>query len=341
MGSLLDDLESLVEENALSTFTAKGGERGTVKPKAAFDADKDAKALMKAMKGLGTNEKMLTDVLADRSSAQRQLICTAYQKATGRTLLKDLKDETSGDFRNLLVVLVTPPAEYDCHEVMRAIKGVGTERNTLVEIFSSRTNQEIKALSEAFFKETQKQLISKLEKELSGDFSKALLLLAQGNREPGTKADVEKAREDAKTLYSAGEKKLGTDEAKFIDILCRKSIPHIRQILVEYKNISGKTLQQSIEAEMSGSLEKLLVAVVKCAENLPAYFAECLHDSMKGGGTDESTLTRIMVSRSEIDLLDVRTEFKKLYNYSLHSALQSEVSGDYGDCLKAICGGDD
>lgn len=223
---------------------------------------------------------------------------------------------------------------------MLCLQGVGTERNTLVEIFSSRTNQEIKALSEAFFKETQKQLISKLEKELSGDFSKALLLLAQGNREPGTKADVEKAREDAKTLYSAGEKKLGTDEAKFIDILCRKSIPHIRQILVEYKNISGKTLQQSIKAEMSGSLEKLLVAVVKCAENLPAYLAECLHDSMKGGGTDESTLTRIMVSRSEIDLLDIKTEFKKLYNYSLHSALQSEVSGDYGDCLKAICGGD-
>lgn len=31
--------------------------------------------------------------------------------------------------------------------------------------------------------------------------------------------------------------------------------------LVEYKNISKKTLQESIESEMSGNLEKLLVAV--------------------------------------------------------------------------------
>lgn len=31
--------------------------------------------------------------------------------------------------------------------------------------------------------------------------------------------------------------------------------------LVEYKNISGKTLQQSIEGEMSGDLEELLVAI--------------------------------------------------------------------------------
>lgn len=33
--------------------------------------------------------------------------------------------------------------------------------------------------------------------------------------------------------------------------------------LVEYKNVSGKTLQQSIESEMSGRLEDVLVAVGK------------------------------------------------------------------------------
>lgn len=31
--------------------------------------------------------------------------------------------------------------------------------------------------------------------------------------------------------------------------------------LVEYKNLSGKTLQQSIESEMSGNLEEVLVAI--------------------------------------------------------------------------------
>ena len=29
-----------------------------------------------------------------------------------------------------------------------------------------------------------------------------------------------------------------------------------------------------------------------------------------------------MVSRSEIDMLDIRAEFKKLYEYSLHSAIE-------------------
>lgn len=44
--------------------------------------------------------------------------------------------------------------------------------------------------------------------------------------------------------------------------------------------------------------------------------------SSQGAGTDEFTLNRIMVSRSEMDLLDVRAEFKKHYGYSLYSAIK-------------------
>ncbi|XP_022609480.1 annexin A3 [Seriola dumerili] len=339
MASLWDDLEGLVDSP--SSFSAKSGERGTITPKAGFNAAEDAEALKDAIEGLGTKEKILIDVLTQRSNAQRQLICEAYQEATGRTLLEDLKGDTDGDLQDVLVALITPPAAYDCHEVMRAMKGVGTEDSTLIEIFASRSNQQIKALRDVYLKETETQVTLTMRDELSGDFSKALLLLAEGQRDESTTVDVEKAKEDAKTLYDAGENKWGTDESKFIDILCQSSIPQLRQTLVEYKIISGKTLQQSIEGEMTGELEELLVAIVKCVKSVPAYFAECLHESMKGGGTDESTLNRIMVSRSEIDLMDIRAEFKKLYDYSLLSAIESDLSGDHGDCVKAICGGDD
>nr|XP_046241850.1 annexin A3a isoform X1 [Scatophagus argus] len=339
MASLWDDLDSLV--NSPSSFSAKTGERGTIKPKTNFDAGDDAVALRKAIEGLGTKEKIVIDILTHRSSAQRQLICKAYQEATGRTLVEDLKGDTHGDFEDLLVALVTPPAVYDCHEVMRAMKGAGTKDSVLIEIFASRSNEQIKALNDVYVQETEKKLSFDLKKEVSGDFSKALLLLAEGNRDENTTVDTEKAKEDAKALYDAGEKKWGTDESKFIDILCQRSISQLRQTLVEYQNISGKTLQQSIEGEMSGELEELLVAIVKCVKSVPAYFAERLYESMKGVGTDESTLNRVMVSRSEIDLLDIRAEFKKLYEYSLHSAIESDCGGNYEKTLLKICGGDD
>ncbi|XP_040010846.1 annexin A3a [Xiphias gladius] len=342
MASLWDDLESLVDSpSSSSSSSAKPGERGTIGPKADLDAGDDAEALRTAIEGIGTKEKILIDILTQRSNDQRQLICEAYQEATGRTLLEDLKGDTHGDFEDLLVALVTPPAAYDCHEVMRAMRGAGTKDGILIEIFASRSNQQIQALCDVYLKETEKQLTLDLRGEVSGDFSKALLLLAEGKRDESATVNTETAKVDAKALYDAGEKKWGTDESKFIDILCQRSVPQLRQTLVEYRNISGKTLQQSIEGEMSGELEELLLAIVKCVKSVPAYFAERLYESMKGGGTDEATLNRIMVSRSETDLRDIKAEFKRLYSYSLHSAIESDLSGDHGDCVKAICGGDD
>ncbi|KAM6954490.1 annexin A3a [Aplochiton taeniatus] len=334
-----DDLESLVDSP--TSLTATTGERGSVKPKADFKVGDDVAALRKAIEGLGTREETLIDILTHRSSLQKRLLCKAYLDATGRTLVEDLKGDTHGDLEDLLVALVTPPADYDCHEVIRAIKGVGTEESTLIEIFSSRSNQQIKVLSDAYLEETGRKLTLDLKNEVNGEFGAAIVMLAQGQREESSNVNNEKAKEDAKALYSAGEKKWGTDEGKFIEVLCQRSIPQLRQTLVEYKNISGKTLQQSIEGEMSGDLENLLVAIVKCVKNVPAYLAERLYHSMKGGGTDEATLSRIMVSRSEVDMLDIRVEFKKLYGYSLYSAIQSDLSGCHGDCVKMLCGGDD
>ncbi|XP_074526455.1 annexin A3a [Halichoeres trimaculatus] len=339
MSSLWDDLDDLV--NKPSSFSVTKGERGTIKPKANFDAKEDAVALRKAIEGLGTKEKVLIDILTRRSSEQRQLICEAYEEATGRTLVEDLKGDTGGDFEDLLVALVTPPAAYDCHEVMRAMKGAGTTDSILIEIFASRSAEQIRALNDVYLKETEKKVTLDLKSEVSGDFAEALLILAEGDRDESTEVDRDRAKEDAKALYEAGEKKWGTDESKFIDILCHRSIPQLRQTLVDYKEISGKTLQESIEGELSGALEELLVAVVKCVKSVPTYLAERLYESMKGAGTCESTLNRIMVSRSEIDLLDIRAEFKKLYEYSLHSAIESDLSGDHGDAIKVICGGDD
>uniref|UniRef100_A0A8C1WL74 Annexin n=1 Tax=Cyprinus carpio TaxID=7962 RepID=A0A8C1WL74_CYPCA len=313
------------------------GERGTIKAKADFNVSEDVAALRKAIEGIGTTEKTLIDILTHRSSSQKQAISKAYEETTKRVNLCSLSDT----LLNVCVFCVHIFPSFFILTFMRCFQGAGTDTNILIEILASRTNKQIKEMSAAFAEVIKKTPMQELKTEVSGDFGKAILLLAEGARDESTNVNADKAKEDAKALYQAGEKRLGTDESKFIEILCKRSIPHLRQTILEYKNISGKTLQKSIEKEISGDLEELLVAIVKCVMSTPAYFAEKIYKSMKGAGTDETTLTRVMVSRGEIDMLDIRAEFKKLYQRSLYKEISSDVSGSYGDCLKMICGGED
>ena len=59
----------------------------------------DAQALRKAMKGLGTDEKAIIEIVANRTNAQLLEIKDAYEKNIQRDLIKDLKSEISGNFQ--------------------------------------------------------------------------------------------------------------------------------------------------------------------------------------------------------------------------------------------------
>lgn len=54
----------------------------------------------------------------------------------------------------------------------------------------------------------------------------------------------------------------------------------------------------------------------------------CSNSPPQGAGTDERTLTRIMISRSEIDLLNIREEFIDLFDKSLYHMIEVRGGGN-------------
>ncbi|CAG5928645.1 unnamed protein product [Menidia menidia] len=313
--------------------------RGTVKASANFNASADAEVLYKAMKGLGTDEDAILQLVTARSNSQRQEIKASYKTLYGKDLIDDLKGELGGKFENLIVALMTPPLAYDVTLLRNAIKGAGTDEKVLVEVLASRTSQQVKDIVAAYRQEYDDNLEEDVCGDTSGHFQRLLVILLQANRQAGIQGG--NIESDAEALFKAGEQKFGTDEQAFVTILGNRSAEHLRKVFDAYMKLSGYELEESIQRETSGNLKAILLAVVKCARSVPAYFAETLYYAMKGAGTDDDTLVRVMVTRSEVDLLDIRTEFRRLFACSLHSMIKGDTGGDYRKALLMLCGGDD
>uniref|UniRef100_A0A8W4F9A3 Annexin n=1 Tax=Sus scrofa TaxID=9823 RepID=A0A8W4F9A3_PIG len=319
--------------------------KGTVHPAGDFNPDADAKALRKAMKGLGTDEDTIIDIVTRRSNAQRQQIRQTFKSHFGRDLMVDLKSELSGDLARLILGLMMPPAHYDAKQLKKAMEGAGTDEKALIEILATRTNAEIRAINEAYKEDYHKSLEDALSSDTSGHFKRILISLATGNREEG--GEDRTRQEDAKVAAeileiadtSSGDKT--SLETRFMTILCTRSYQHLRRVFQEFVKMTNYDVEHTIKKEMSGDVRDVFVAIVQSVKNKPLFFADKLYKSMKGAGTDEKTLTRIMISRSEIDLLNIRREFIEKYDKSLHQAIEGDTSGHFLKALLAICGGED
>ncbi|XP_010620842.1 annexin A8-like protein 1 isoform X5 [Fukomys damarensis] len=313
----------------------------TVKGSSHFNPDPDAETLYKAMKGIGTNEQAIIDVLTKRNNAQRQQIAKSFKAQFGKDLTESLKSELSGKFERLIVALMYPPYKYEAKELHDAMEGLGTKEGVIIEILASRTKHQLQEIMKAYEEDYGSSLEEDIQGDTSGYLERILVCLLQGNRDDiSGYVDPALAVQDAQDLYAAGEKISGTDEMKFITILCTRSATHLMRVFKEYENIANKSIEDSIKSETHGSLEEAMLTVVKCTRNLHSYFAERLYYAMKGAGTRDGTLIRNIVSRSETDLNLIKCQFSKMYGKSLSGMIMDDTSGDYKNALLNLVGSD-
>ncbi|XP_057648168.1 annexin A13 [Chionomys nivalis] len=301
-----------------------------------FDADRDAKNLYKACKGMGTDEAAIIEVLSIRTSEQRQQIKQKYKTKYGKDLEDVLKSELSGNFEKTALALLDRPSEYAARQLQKAMKGVGTDETVLIEILCTRSNKEIIAIKEAYQRLFDRNLESDVKGDTSGTLRKILVSVLQANRDEEGTVDKDLAGQDAKDLYDAGEGRWGTDELAFNEVLAKRSYKQLRATFQAYQILIGKDIEEAIEEETSGDLKKAYLTIVRCAKDLEGYFADLLYKAMKGMGTDEKTLIRIIVTRAEVDLQGIKAKFQEKYQKSLSDMVRSDTSGDFKKLLVAL-----
>ncbi|KAM6902235.1 annexin A1-like [Xenentodon cancila] len=311
---------------------------GTVTPYPNFNASSDASVLQSAIESKGVDEDVIIAVLVKRSNDQRQKIKAVYEASTGKKLDESLKSVLRSHLEDVCLALLMAPAHFDAYLLRKATKGLGTDEDVLVEILATRSNKEIEQIKVVFKEEYKTELEQVIKDETKGDFTEALLAMLKAKRDEGTDVDLELARKDAAILFEAGENAHTTDVSTFINILTTRSGPQLTKTFEQYTLVGDITLPKALQMTLSGDIEDCLIAIVKCAWNKPAFFAEKLHLAMKGLGTCEDTLNRILVSRSEVDLQKIVEEYKAMYKISLQEDILNDNKGHYQQVLLGLCG---
>nr|KAF6304595.1 annexin A9 [Pipistrellus kuhlii] len=311
--------QEILSHLGLANKTAAWGTLGTLRTFLSFSVDKDVQRLLRAIAGQGVDRAAIVDVLTNRSREQRQLIAQAFQERTQQDLLKSLQAALSGHLERIVVALLQPAARVDAQDLRTALKDSGSAEDVAVEILATRTPPQLQECLAVYKHDFHVEAEEDIQSETSGTLRDLLLALAKALKQ------------------AEGPSTEGT----WVLILTQRNPEHLVRVFDQYQRRTGHELEHTVRNRFHGDAQTALLSLASVIRNTALYFADKLHQALQETEPNYRVLTRILISRSETDLLSIRTEFRKKFGRSLYSSLQDTVKGDCRPALLALCRAED
>ncbi|KAM5294490.1 annexin A9 isoform 2-T2 [Glossophaga mutica] len=335
----LSQTQEILSHLGLAKKTAAWGTLGTLRTFLSFSVDKDVQRLLRAIAGQGVDRTAIVDVLTNRSREQRQLISRAFQERTRQDLLQSLQAALSGNLERIVVALLRPAAHFDAQELRTALKDSGSTEDVVVEILATRTPLQLQECLAVYKHDFQVEAEEDIKSETSGTLQKLFLALAKGGRESYSEViDYNLTEQDVQALKQAEGP--GT-EGTWVLILTQRNPEHLVRVFDQYQRCTGHELEHTVRNRFHGDAQIALLSLASVIRNTALYFADKLHQALQETEPNYQVLIRILISRSETDLLSIRAEFKKKFGKSLYSSLQDAVKGDCRPALLTLCRAED
>ena len=225
----------------------------------------DAYCLNGAMKGLGTREGVLNEIIGSRTPQELQAIKQVYAANYGEMLDKAVESETSGSYQKLLLSLLqgqrrfgVQPDMAGCQQDAAALYQAGegkwgTDEATFTRIFSTRSPDELALINQYYKQSAGKGLLGAIDSEFSGDEKDLLNTVVRANVYPSGFY--------AKNIYDS-IKGAGTNDSKLIRNVCARhavDLPYIKQA---YQTDFGSDMLTDIQSDTSGRYRQVLSSLV-------------------------------------------------------------------------------
>ncbi|KAL0425693.1 UNVERIFIED_CONTAM: Annexin-like protein RJ4 [Sesamum radiatum] len=272
----------------------------------------DAEALRKACQGWGTDEKAVISILGRRNATQRKLIRQAYEDLYQEDLVKRLESELSGDFERAVYRWILDPEDRDAVLLHVAIKKTPVpDYPVIIELSCIHSPEEFLATKRAYQARYKRSLEEDLAQHTSGDIRKFLVGLVSIYRYRGDEINTKLANSEADILHNAiKEKAFSHDEV------------HLR-------------------GDPNSDYLSALRIAIRCFTDHEKYYEKVIRQAVNRPGTDEESLTRVVVTRAEKDLKENKQLYQKRNNVTLDHAVAKETSGDYKAFLLTLLGKQD
>ena len=285
---------------------------------------------------MANDESTLVNITVSHSNEERVKLRADYQAKFGRDLLKDFESKLKSDFKQCMLGLYKPPAEYDADLLYFAMKGIGSDKEVITEVLCFRTPERLDEVKAKFQEKYGKDLVAEIKSETSGDYQKIAMALLDGKRGTNTSPDLQNCTNIAKELYDAGEGKMGTNEEVFIKYFTTLSKEELLLVCKEYHKNYKKNMLDTIDNEFGSHVQTLLKVILYSLYSPSEYFAKTINSAVAGAGTSDNRLIRCVLSRTGVDMKKIKKYYKKLFNKEMEEDIKGDLSGAYSDVIIGV-----
>ena len=279
------------------------------------------------------NEDSLISILSTTSNLDRQIIRLFYRKKYSSPIQTDIQMQLSSDLRDLVLDMFDLPYEYDARELHKALTSLKTDVKTINEIIITRPRSHlilVQKIYKKFYNVALKNDILNLSDKKYSEFIMAILA---SQRPMNQTIEINQGYNIAKDLVKNGIKQYGTNVKLFKEVFIDKSRSDLILISRAFFDLYKKNLYDTIDKEVSGKNKTLIKDILFGIITPAQWFAKKAYKAMKGPGTDDDTLTRVIVSRSEVDMEQIRDYYFREWNTDLRNDIDGDCSGAYGKIL--------
>ncbi len=272
-------------------------------------------------------ESIIINILCSKSNSDLQKLKKDYENKYNENLNEKLNKKLKSKLKDLIQALLQDPIEYDANEIFKAVDGLGTDDDALIEIISSRSQDHLKDVSKKYFETRKVTMENDIKNDTSQAYGRLITQMSKGERSENPYPNISEMKKICSQLKGEKNKKL--DKDVFVKYFSQCSNSELIMIYKIFEKENKKNLLEFINEKFGADSRNLYKAIFSYLANPIKYFTERIHT------WKDKIVIRNFVSQRD-NLKEIKEEYKKLYNKDLEDDIKEKTKDGFQKALLSL-----